>query len=78
MRPTSRQTYAGIGPDLVVCWVQEVNEGRGDDDTGAEVSSKEVDVDGNAESGDSFGHDWEESRAAGHDHDDEESGDAGA
>lgn len=55
-----------------------MNEGRGDDDTGAEVSSEEVDVDRNAESGDSFGHDWEESGAAGHDHDDEESGDAGA
>ena len=78
LRPTSRQTYAGVGPDLGVCWVQEVNEGRGDDDTGAEVSSEEVDVDGNAESGDSFGDDWEESGAAGHDHDDEESGDAGA
>lgn len=55
-----------------------MDEGRGDDDTGAEVSSEEVDVDGNAESGDSFGDDWEESGAAGHDHDDEESGDAGA
>ena len=77
LRPTSRHAHARVGPDLVVCWVQEVNEGRGDDDTGAEVSSEEVDVDWNAESGDSFGDDGEESGAAGHDHYDEEGRDAG-
>lgn len=50
----------------------------GDDDAGAEVSSEEIDVDGNAEAGNAFCDDGEEGRAAGADEDDEEGGYSGA
>ncbi len=54
-----------------------MDEGGGDDDAGAEVASEEVDIEGDAESGDSFGDDGEEGCAGGNGHDDEEGGDAG-
>ena len=78
LRPVPRHTHAGLRSDLAVCRVQEVDEGGGDDDAGAEVAGEEVDVDGDAETGDSFGHDREEGCAGGYDHDDEEGGYAGA
>ena len=53
-----------------------MDESGGDDDAGAEVTSEEVDVEGNAESGYAFGDDGEESRAGGNNHDDEEGGDS--
>lgn len=55
-----------------------MDEGGGDDDAGAEVSSEEVDVDGNAEAWDPFCDDREEGRAAGANEDDEEGGYSGA
>ena len=55
-----------------------MDEGGGDDDARAEVAGEEVDVDGDAESGDSFGDDGEEGRAGGYYHYDEEGGYAGA
>ena len=55
-----------------------MDEGGGDDDAGAEIAGEEVDIDGDAETGDSFGYDGEEGCAGGDDHDDEEGGYAGA
>ena len=55
-----------------------MDESRGDDDAGAEVASEKIDVEGDAESGDSFGDDGEECRAGGNSHDDEEGGDSRA
>ena len=77
-RPISRHAHAGVGSNLAVCGVQEVDEGGGDDDAGAEVAGEEVDVDGDAETWDSFSHDGEKGCAGGYDHDDEEGGYAGA
>ena len=78
LRPSSRYPHARVRLYLAIGWVQEVYEGRGDDDTGAEVAGKEVDVEGDAESGNSFGDDGEEGRAGGDDRDDEEGRDTGA
>lgn len=49
-----------------------MDESGSDDDAGAEVASEEVDVERYAEIGYSFGHDGEECRAGGNNHDDEE------
>lgn len=78
LRPIPRHAHARLGPDLAVCWVQEVYESGGDDDAGAKIAGEEVDVDGDAETGDSLGDDGEEGCTGGYDHDDEEGGDAGA
>ena len=64
--------HARLRSDLTVGRVEQVDEGRGDDDAGAEVSSEEVDVDGDAQAGHALGDDGEEGREAGDDHDDEE------
>ena len=76
--PAARHADAGVGSDLAVSRVEEVDEGGGDDDAGAEVAGEEVDVEGDAEAGDALGDDGEEGGAGGDDHDDEEGGDAGA
>lgn len=78
LRPIPRHAHARLGPDLAVCGVQKVYESGGDDDAGAKVAGEEVDVDGDAEAGDAFGDDGKEGCAGGDDHDDEESGNAGA
>ena len=78
LRPSSRHTYACLGADFAVCWVQEMYESGSDDDAGAKIASEEVDVDGDAESWDSFCDDGEECRTGGYNHDYEEGGDAGA
>lgn len=78
LRPIPRHAYARLGPDLAVCWVQEVYESGSDNDAGPEVTGEEVDIDGDAEAGYSFSDDGEESCAGGYDHDDEEGRDAGA
>ena len=77
LRPISRHAHARVGSNLAVCWVQEVDEGGGDDDAGTEVAGEKVDVVGDAETGDSFSQDGEEGCAGGYDHDDEEGGYAG-
>ena len=76
--PITRHADAGLGTDFAVGGVEEVDEGGGDDDAGAEVAGEEVDVEGDTEAGDALGHDGEEGCAGGDDHDDEEGGDAGA
>ena len=78
LRPISRHAHARVGSNLAVCWVQEMDEGGGDDDTGAEVAGEQVDIDGDADTADSFGHNGEEGCASGYDHDDEEGGNASA
>ena len=55
-----------------------MNEGGGDDDAGTEVTSKEINVEGNMDFGDSFGDDGEEGCAGRNGHDYEKGGNAGA
>lgn len=78
LRPIPRHAHARLGPDLAVCWVQEVYESGGDDDAGAKIAGEEVEVDGDAETGDSLGDDGEEGCTGGYDHDDEEGRNSGA
>lgn len=77
-RPSSCHTDTCLRSDGTVGRVKKVYEGGGNDDASAEVSSEEVDVDGDAEAGDTFRDDGEEGRAAGTDEDDEEGGHSGA
>ena len=72
--PSSRHAHAGVGSDLAVCGIEEMNEGGGDDDTGAKVACEEVDVERDAETGNPFGDDGEERGTGGYDHNDEEGG----
>ena len=51
-----------------------MDESGGDDDASAKVASEEIDVEGDAESGDSFGDDGKECCASGNGHDNEEGG----
>ena len=53
-------------------------EGGSNDDAGAEVASEKIDVEGDAESGDSLGDDGEKGGAGGNGHDDKEGRDPGA
>lgn len=55
-----------------------LDEGRGDDDAGAEVACEEVDIDIDTHPADAGGHDGEEGGSTGHDEDHEEGRDAGA
>lgn len=55
-----------------------MDKSRRHDNPRAEVAGEEVNVEGYAESRDSFGDDWEESGVYGKCHNDEEDGDADA
>lgn len=76
--PVAGHADAGRGTDLIVGRVEQVHEGRGDDDAGAEVAGKQVDGDGDLERGDALRDDGEEGGRGGADQDDEDGRDARA
>lgn len=75
--PVARHAYAGRGAYGVVGRVEQVDEGGGDDDAGAEVAGEEVDVEGGLEAADAGGEDGEDGGGGGGDEDDEDGRDAG-
>ena len=42
--PVARHAHACVGSNLAICRIEEMDECRSDDDTGAEVASEEVDI----------------------------------